>query len=83
MEVARPFLLQPGNEAITPLAGCTAYLLVSLVGRNVVVVTFGKELQEIGVRAEVKWTLVFLVPGIKVSSIGGEQDGNGRTAFLL
>ena len=46
-------------------------------------VTLREELQEIGVRAEVERTLVFLVRGIKVSSIGGQQDGNGRAALLL
>ena len=59
------------------------FLLVSLPGVEVVLVTLLQLLVEVGVRAKVERCLVLLVLDIEASSIGDKEDGYGCTALLL
>ena len=59
------------------------FLLVSLPGVKVILVTLLQLLVEVGVRAKVKWCLILLVLDVEAGPIRDEEDGNGCTALLL
>ncbi len=49
----------------------------------VVQAALGEQLQEVGVRAKVKWGLLLVVLEVELGSIGGQEDGNGSTALFV
>ena len=46
-------------------------------------VTLGKQLKQVRVRTKVKWCLTLPVLDVEISSIRGQENGNGCTALLL
>ena len=46
-------------------------------------VTLCKQLKQVRVRTKVKWGLTLPVLDVEIGSIGGQENGDGRTALLL
>ena len=46
-------------------------------------VALSEDLEKVRVRTEVQGSLVLVVMNIEVSSVGGEENGDGGTALFL